>query len=420
MNNSYSPTSPAIRTANRPPSCGPWLSIALVGLSLALPACHDQRITVAELNRREAELTNQPPVAVQPERLRLTDMLPYKVQVGDVLGVNLIGVLPANYMNTQLRVRVDSEGNIKLPIVEPLKVQGHTLAEVEKIITAAHTGPPGSSTDIVKDLTVFVELLDSEGTTVLVTGAVLRPGLLKLRANQRNVVYAVNEAGGYISLGGGGGGTAMAGGAGSSGRVVVRPLDPQRETVIYDLNNENDLRRAWQGPPLESGDVVMVEASSANVVYVTGVVNLPGAIPLPPGSQTSVVRAISAAGGFRPYIKPADGELIRMVGKDQVHVKLKLNDIMAGREADLALLPGDILRVPHNANTFMQEWVLQNLLVGPFNVSVRYDPLQQWNTDRALRQQGTQANSFSNAVRNALTTGLPQVLVPPVTPTAVP
>ncbi len=58
---------------------------------------------------------------------------------------------------------------------------------------------------------------------------------------------------------------------------------------------------------------------------------------------------------------------------------------------------------------------MQNLLVGPFSVGVHYDPLQQYNTNRALGEQGLfGGNSFSNAFRNALATGLPQALVPPV------
>jgi polysaccharide export outer membrane protein len=382
--------------------------VGLATLTLAplllLTACGaDKRITMTELAEREQEAAAAPAVPVAEDALALTDLRPYRVGPGDVLSIKMYGLTEDRYTPTILDLRVQNDGEILMPVVGPIEVGGLDLKQVEQAIIAAHVPR------VVRDLSVYVQLADAEPTTVLVLGAVTTPGLVKLRQNERNILYALALAGGF-------GETATAGGLSrdTSGRVRYQPIGPNREQVVYNLNDMNDLRRALQAPSLESGDVLVVEAAESSAVYVDGLVNRPGPILIPSQSTLSVLRAVMAAGGLRDYLDVKDATLIRTGadGKD-AHVKLNLSEMFAGRTPDVALRAGDILHIPYTLDTFMQEWFFRNLIPGPFNVGLHYDPLAQYNANRAL-QQNNLGNNVLQGVRSTLGSTIPQAFIPPV------
>lgn len=369
--------------------------LRLLPILALLPAAacqNDNRISLAELNQIERELSDRPAVPVELKELALTDFRPYEIRSGDVLTVKMIGLLEDRYTPTDLQFRVHSDGMIALPVVGPIKVQGLTLGQAEEAIIAAHVP------DVVKDLSVFVELNNPENTTVLVRGAVEYPGLVRLKQNERNPLYALASAGGFSFSG--------------SGRVRLRPIRSQREEVVYDFNDVNDVRRALLGPPLESGDVLVVEASRENNIYVTGLVNLPGAIPVPAQTSLSVERVIAASGGLREYLHVKEATLVRQLANgDQVRVKLNLDEIHSGEAPDLALRSGDILQIPHTPDTLFQEWFVRNVMIGPFSVGVRYDPLAQYNANRALKN-----DRMRQSISDSLGSAIPSMLMPALVP----
>lgn len=377
--------------------CG---GIALLLGGLLLTACaRDVRISRVELEQMEQEIMAAPPVLVEPaaqQELALTDFRPYTIKVGDVLAIRMVGLGTSEadrYAPTVLQLRVHKDGTIALPIVGGVRVEGLDLADAEQALIAAHVP------NIVKELSVYIEPVAPETTTVLVLGAAARPGLTPLKFNERNVLYALAAAGGF--------------GAESSGRVWLRPVRTDREERVYDLTNVNDVRRAMLASPLESGDVLEVEGADVNAVYVNGLVNAPGPVPVPPSANTTVLRAIAASGGLRDYLTIKEATLVRTLADGrEVHVKLDVGEMLAGRTPDMALRPGDILRVPHTANTMFQEWFVRNVLVGPFSVGVRYDPLGQYNANRALRNDDGQ---LQDSIRQSLGSAIPGLLIPPVT-----
>jgi hypothetical protein len=149
--------------------------------------------------------------------------------------------------------------------------------------------------------------------------------------------------------------------------------------------------------------MIVVEAASASAVYTTGLVNLPGPIPIPIDSEMSVLQAIAAAGGTREYLDVKEGTLVReLANGENVHVKLALSDMMAGKVEDLKLKPGDVLMIPHTVDTFVQDWARSNLLFGPFRVGVNYDPLSQYNVNRAIKNQTVNRNGITNTIASDL------------------
>jgi len=367
-----------------------WLML----LPLLWPAAcqRDTRIDMDQLT--ELEQKGAPPVAVEQRQLALTDYHPYTIGVGDVLFIKLISLTDKGYEGTEIKCRVHDDGCIIAPKVGPIKVAGLDLGQAEQAIRAPHMEV------LVKDLSVYVQLENQENTTVLVQGAATTPGLVKLKQNERNPLYALAAASGF--------------GVASSGRIRVKPIRPDRQELVYNFNDVNDVRRALLGPPLESGDVLVVEGLSVSAVYVSGLVNKPGPVDLPPNTTLSVQRAIAAAGGIRDYLDPKEATLVRSLeGGQQVQVKLDLGDMLAGNTPDLALRSGDVLRIPYTADTLFQEWFYKNMLLGPFSVGVRYDPLAQWNANRAINAGATSGNQWSNVFRSSLSSSIPLIFTQP-------
>jgi protein involved in polysaccharide export with SLBB domain len=373
-------------------------------LALLLPVgCRaDKRITLVELTKLEQEIAEVPDVPLEHEELALTDFRPYRVRSRDVLAIRLTGLQEQDrYAETILQARVHDDGTITLPVVGSVKVAELDLGEVEQAVVAAHVP------DVVKDLSVYVELVGPDNTTVLVLGAAGIPGLVKLGQNERNPLYALAAAGGFSPT--------------SSGRVYVRPIRPEREEVTYDLNDVNDVRRALLGPPLESGDVLVVEAADESVVYLSGLLNAPGPIPIPPRKTISVLRAIAASGGLVDFLEPKEATLWRRLADgSQVQVRVDLAAIRAGYEPDLALRAGDILDVPHTAETRFRQWFAQNITIGPFGVRAVYDPVADYRT-RILRDRNGSGDSIiRQSLLQSLGAGVSELLIPPVTPPAAP
>lgn len=395
--NESHPARPAVRPLPR--GWPLWLT------ALALAGCAaEQRISVAELEDLEREAAHVPPIPVEHRSLALAELRPYTVGPGDVLSIRMYGLAEERYAPTTLELRVQDDGHILMPVVGPVKLAGLNLKQVEQALLAAHK--PG----VVKDLSVYVQLVEPESTTVLVLGSVATPGLVKLRNNERNVVYALAAAGGF-------GATATAGGFSSanSGRVHVRPIRPEREPIIYNLNDANDVRLALLAEPLESGDMVIVEPAESNAVYVTGLVNAPGSVPVPVNGSLSLVRTIAAAGGVRDFLDPPEATLWRRLPDgQQVRVKVELADVLAGRRPDFALRAGDVLDVPHTPETRFREWFAANIRIGPFGVTAVYDPVADYRA-RVLRgDRDGDTGTIRRTLMYRLGTGIPELLIPTV------
>lgn len=368
----------------------PWFAWpATIGLLLA--GCADSRINLDALTQLEADAGRIEPIPLETSDVALTEIRPYTVGTNDVLIITFTG-LSEQFAQHRLTVRVHDEGTIMLPMVGKLAVAGLDLKGVEKALYEAHVPA------YVKDLGVFVELGGPEATTVVVVGAAGQSGLVSLPRNERNVLYALSHAVGF--------------GPDGSGIVHVKPLRPDRDVQSYDLTSVNDLRRALLAQPLESGDMIVVEPADPSAIYVTGLVNIPGPIPIPKNGNLSLARTIAAAGGLRDFLNPREATLWRRLANgEQVRVKLSLEDVLAGKTPDLALHPGDILDVPHTAETRFLEWVAANVRLGPFGVTAVYDPLADRRA-RILRNDN--GNVWRESFLQTLRSGVGNVLVPPV------
>jgi polysaccharide export outer membrane protein len=81
-------------------------------------------------------------------------------------------------------------------------------------------------------------------------------------------------------------------------------------------------------------------AGTAQLVYVVGGIKGNGSVPYT--SSMTVLKAISAAGGFSPFAKPSRTKLIR----NGVTTEINLKDISSDPSRDIKLQPEDQIIVP--------------------------------------------------------------------------
>lgn len=364
----------------------------------------DNRISLDQLQQLEQTLAIETPVPVKEEQVALADYRPLKIQPRDVLTVSLTGLREDRYAPVPLQLRVHDDGTIDIPGVGPVMVGGLTLGQAEEAVHDAHV--PNLVRD-PKDFSVFVELAGPETTTILVAGAAGLPGLVGLKQDQRNILYALQQAAAFSGA--------------SSGRVRLRPVRPGRPEILYNFLDPNDVRRAVQGPPLETGDMVFVEAADPDVVYAIGLVNAPGPMPVPRGKTISVMRVIAASGGLIDFLDPKEATLWRRLHNgEQVQVKLDLESIRDGSAQDIALMAGDILDVPHTAHTRFREWFAQNIRIGPFGVTAMYDPVADYRARILRNDDDRNGNIVQQTLLQSLGTGVSELLVPAVPPVTTP
>ena len=369
------------------------MRIMPVALSLLfmLGCADDNRLSMFEFEEMQAELAEEEPVPVRQSDIALSEMRPFQAQSGDVLRLTIVGLDKNDALKpTDLQTRIAADGNIRLPMVGPVAASGKQLGQIEQAIYDAYVP------DFFNSVSVHVAVDQANTTTVVVTGAAGRRGIVNLRSDQRNVLYALANAGGFL-------GTA-------SGIVHVEPARPEREAATYNLNDINDLRRALQSAPLESGDLVKVDQGIPPAVYITGLVNTPGPIVLGPGGSLTVMQAISAGAGLVDFLGPEEATLWRqMENGERVRVKVALSDILAGKAPDLALRAGDILDVPHTASTRFRQWFAENIRLGPFGVTAIYDPM----ADRRARIVADQdSNALQTIFLNTLNSAIPTLINP--------
>lgn len=378
------------------------LAMALLSAFAGLAGCSDNRVSLrtfmsmqkqgpqAPASQAAAEPVSQEsagiPAAPAPETQpagETADHLwsPYKVGPGDVLGITMTGVGEGGTV-APILARVHRDGDIDLPLAGKIHVAGLELQDVEDAIQNAYVPR------VYQQASIHVELTKPEVASVLVTGAVVQPGLVQLPRTQRNLLFAIAGAGGISNL--------------ASGEVVLRRLREPGE-VKFNLLKPEQLQQALTMGPLQNGDTVVVQAATPNVIFIGGLVLAPHVQVNPPGTTMNVLQALASAGGLRTDVTPTEITLIRRMpdGKD-VHVKLNVDRIQRGSDPNINLAPGDILWVPDTLLTAAENWVNQNVFFkAGFNVvgTYSFNGLDFMNNNAKQAALGTfNNNNIQNTV----------------------
>ena len=136
--------------------------------------------------------------------------------------------------------------------------------------------------------------------------------------------------------------------------VLVRPDGKLSLPLIGDIKAEGlspkalaeELKKAFS-EYIEAPEVsVIVKEVNSAKIYVMGKVNSPGVFPL--RSETTVLQAITLAGGFAEWAKKSKVIILRKIGEKDKRIVVNIDRVIDGKKGaeDVRLQPGDRIIVP--------------------------------------------------------------------------
>ena len=240
---------------------------------------------------------------------------------GDLVEVNVYNVPELNS-----RTRVSGAGDIDMPLVNRVHVEGLTVDEAEKAIEQRleHGG-------FVRNphVQLFVSEYTSDGTSVL--GEVAKPGVYPVLGEQR--LFNLLSAAGGLSP------------AAGTSITITHKAEPDKPIVVAISRNLED--HPDSNVPIYPGDTVMVRR--ADVVYVVGDVNRPSGFLMDNGGKLSVLQAIALAGGTTSTAKLSGVRIIRKGPEGVSEIPVSLKKMLQAKTADVPLQANDVLFVPASA-----------------------------------------------------------------------
>jgi polysaccharide biosynthesis/export protein len=239
----------------------------------------------------------------------------YIVGKDDVLKVT---VYDHNDLTTT--VRVSGDETINLPLLNKVKVAGLTSTQISDKITALLA----KNYIINPQVNVFVE--DYRSKKVVILGQVKKPGLYELQG-RTTFLELISKAGGLTEEAG-------------DKTVIKRKQGPNssKEPSVLIIDMIKLIEEGDNSLDVETLDGDNIYIDKAGVFYVSGEVNKPNAYKFE--ENTTVIKAITKAGGFSSYASKQSVRIIRKLnGNEQVLENIKMNE---------PILPEDVILVPES------------------------------------------------------------------------
>ena len=244
------------------------------------------------------------------------DQAALSIGPGDLLDLSVFHV-----PELLLKVRVDTNGFVSLPLIGDMKLSGVTVRDAQ--LRIAHKLV---DLDLVKQpqVSLFVEEFATQGITVY--GEVGSPGIYPLMG-PHTVYDAISAAGGLTM---------------KAGRTV---------TVMHagQAHSEDTIDLPGDGTPgktdvmISPGDTVVV--SKTGVVYVLGEVNKPGAFLMENNTSMSLLKAVALAGSATKVASLRHVYIIRKGNDGTTEMEVRL-DKLNRNVPDVQLHAEDIVFVP--------------------------------------------------------------------------
>ena len=229
-------------------------------------------------------------------------------------------------------VRVDADGNIRLPMLkDPIQVQGMVPSQLESAIAKSLTRGK-----VLVDPIVTVTIVEYQSRPVNVVGAVKNP-LVFQATRPIPLLDAIARAGGLRED------------AGSDivvSQQVVRDGKPARTTETIPVRKLIDHADPSLNIMLHGGEEVLVP--EALKIYVVGNVKKPGAYPIKNDEETTILQLLALSEGLAPYSAKVAYVYRRAPGGTKTEVPIELAKIMKRKSPDVPLQANDILYIPDN------------------------------------------------------------------------
>jgi polysaccharide biosynthesis/export protein len=264
-----------------------------------------------------------------------------KLGAGDLLDISVYGV-----PELTTRARISHDGDIYLPLIGYISVQGLTVEETQTLIEKRL-----SEGGFVNNphATVFVAENSSQMASLL--GEVARPGVYPVMG-ERRLFELVSAAGGFTDRAG-------------KTITVTRKESPSQPITLPLAKNLADV--PGSNVMIYAGDIVTVP--KADIVYVVGDVGRPSGLLMDFGNLT-VLQAIALAGGTARTAKLNDARLLRKGANGIEETPVPLKKMLQAKAPDLPMQPNDILFVPTSTGKIIAGHTLQTALQAAASVGI--------------------------------------------------
>jgi polysaccharide export outer membrane protein len=239
-----------------------------------------------------------------------------KLGIGDLIEINVF-----NVPELTTKARVSNVGDVYLPLIDYVHVEGLTQEEAQTVIEKRL-----SDGGFVRNphVTIFVDEAASQGITLL--GEVGKPGIYPDVADHK-LYGVISEAGGFTA-------------AASRKIAIIRRNQPEPIRIELPRNLADDLSGNVDVLP---GDTITVPR--APVIYVVGDVGRPSGFLVDNGTLT-VLQALALAGGTNHTAKMGSVRIIRKTPAGMTETRVPLKKMLEAKVPDMTLQADDILFVP--------------------------------------------------------------------------
>ncbi len=247
------------------------------------------------------------------------------------------------FKNTEFKsdhfYRVDSLGNVQLPVVGTLHVEGLTVEQAVESLRARLKR-------VLISPEANITIVEFRSHPVSIYGAVEHPGVQQIHG-KISLLEALASAGGINS---------NAANVVKIARLKTSGALPLQEVTSDSTGKywvgEVDLGALLAGRTPASNIALLPEDAitvpKADIVYVVGAVRKGGGFLLNERQSVTALQALAMAEGMEKFASETRARILRQHpgggAKDQIPLNLKA--VVSGKSPDPVLLPGDVLFVP--------------------------------------------------------------------------
>lgn len=261
-----------------------------------------------------------------PQQLRLMPGDVVRIQYYSVETTEIAGIV------------VDGAGNLHVPLVGDVPVGGLTLQLAEARVEE-------SLRELDRVVRVAIHVMNPNGQTATVVGAVAEPGRIQLVPGTR-LATLISDAGGPVVVEGDGDMPAIA------ADLARSRLTRNGEVLPVSI------ARALEGDPrhnvlIHPGDHLYVPIGRGNTITVLGSVGSAGVIPFRRGIR--ITEALARAGGLTTRGDRRDIHIVRGDLSAPLVYRANLREIVNGDRPDVVLAAGDVVYVTEEHLATYQE-----------------------------------------------------------------
>jgi polysaccharide export outer membrane protein len=241
-----------------------------------------------------------------------------RIASGDELEITIFGA-----SDLSAHGRVDTDGNIFIPLLGSVHVAAMTSSEAAQAITAKL-----QQDNVMKHPQVAVFVKEYTSGEISVAGEVNKPGVYSAIGAHR-LLDILQDAGGLTD---------------KAGNPITISHRGKNDVTTVDLPND-PATMAHNNVELQPGDTVIVP--KAGIVYVLGQVTKPGGYVSTSNGGFTVLQIMAAAGG-PTYLASEDKTTMMRRGPNGLmkNTTIPLGKMLRGKMGDMSVQPDDILYVP--------------------------------------------------------------------------